>query len=191
MNKLEYLAFTVTMIFAVCWIGTCCHAAEASTTEVPAVIYLQEEKTIEEVPTEIFAEPQWVVVCTNNDVAKIHEIEAEQYRWFKEQPAEAIEEPEESNEDESSNTLYFGTMECTAYVWTGNPCADGVYPSVNYTAACNDPALWHKWIYIEGIGDLYVHDTGAMASNVIDIFVGSHEEAIQFGRQVREVYVYE
>lgn len=85
--------------------------------------------------------------------------------------------------------LYFGQMECTAYIATGNPCADGVYPTVGYTVACNDPALWHKHIAIEGMGEFYVHDTGGMASNVLDIFVGSYDEAINFGRQVRNVYV--
>ena len=85
--------------------------------------------------------------------------------------------------------LYFGQMECTAYIATGNPCADGVYPTVGYTVACNDPALWHKHIAIEGMGEFYVHDTGGMASNVLDIFVGSYDEAINFGRQVRNVYI--
>lgn len=84
---------------------------------------------------------------------------------------------------------YVGTYELTAYVETGNPCADGIYPSVGYTAACNDPALWHKWIHINGYGDFYVHDTGGMSSNVIDLFVGSYDEAIQFGRREAEVSI--
>lgn len=86
---------------------------------------------------------------------------------------------------------YAGTYELTAYIETGNPCADGEYPQTGHTAACNDPALWHKWIEIEGYGAYYVHDTGGMASNVIDIFVGSYDEAIQFGRRNAEVYIIE
>lgn len=86
---------------------------------------------------------------------------------------------------------YFGNMELTAYIATGNPCADGVYPKTNHTAACNNPALWHKWVYIEGIGNYYIHDTGGMASNVIDIYMGSYGEAIQFGRRKGEVYIIE
>ena len=91
--------------------------------------------------------------------------------------------------DEDVNYTYAGVYELTAYVATGNPCADGVYPSVGYTVACNDPALWHKWIYIEGYGNYYVHDTGGMASNVIDVFVGSYDEAINFGRRSATVYI--
>ena len=86
---------------------------------------------------------------------------------------------------------YIGCMELTAYIATGNPCADGVYPQTGYTAASNNPNLWHKWIHIEGYGDYYIHDRGGMPSNVIDIYVGSYGEAIQFGRRIAEVYIKE
>lgn len=101
---------------------------------------------------------------------------------------EVTEEESETVTSESGMT-YYGDFELTAYIETGNPCADGVYPSVGYTVACNDPNLWHKWIHIEGYGDYYVHDTGGMASNVIDIFVGSYDEAIQFGRRYASVSI--
>lgn len=86
---------------------------------------------------------------------------------------------------------YYSNMELTAYVWTGNPCADGVYPAEGYTAACNDPNLWHKWVYIDGVGLRYIHDTGGMASNVIDIYVKDIDVATQFGRQAADVYIIE
>lgn len=98
-------------------------------------------------------------------------------------PADAEEaEPEPEKQ-------YAGYYELTAYIETGNPCADGVYPTTGYTAASNDPTLWHKWIFIEGYGTYYVHDTGGMANNVIDLFVGSYDEAIQFGRREANVYI--
>ena len=84
-----------------------------------------------------------------------------------------------------------GTYELTAYIATGSPCADGAMPSVGYTVASNDPRLWHKTIEIEGYGRYYVHDTGGMASNVLDVFVGSYAEAIQFGRRTAKVYIVE
>ena len=86
---------------------------------------------------------------------------------------------------------YYSTMELTAYVWTGNPCADGVYPAEGFTAACNDPALWHKWVYIDGVGLRYIHDTGGMASNVIDVYVGDYDSAVLFGRWSSRVYIEE
>ncbi len=93
-----------------------------------------------------------------------------------------------TDEQPSAGTAV-GTFELTAYCATGNPCADGVYPTVGHTAACNDSRLWHHWIYIEGYGTYYVHDTGGMASNVIDIFMGSYNECIQFGRRSAKVYI--
>lgn len=92
-------------------------------------------------------------------------------------------------EEEQQTGSYVGTFELTAYCATGNPCADGVYPSTGYTAACNDSRLWHHWILIEGYGTYYVHDTGGMASNVVDIFMGSYNECIQFGRRSANVYI--
>lgn len=107
--------------------------------------------------------------------------------------AEAAEEAtEEATEEEpEQKKTYFKDFSLTAYIATGNPCADGVYPQTGHTAACNDPALWHKWIEVEGYGVFYVHDTGGMSSNVIDIFVGSYDEAIQFGRRSAGVYIIE
>lgn len=99
-------------------------------------------------------------------------------------PSEIVEMYEELDQNE-----YYGDFELTAYIATGNPCADGVYPEVNYTVACNDPALWHRWIKIDGYGEFYVHDTGGMPSNVIDIFMASYDEAIEFGRRKAKVYI--
>ena len=85
---------------------------------------------------------------------------------------------------------FYTTATLTAYCWTGNPCADGVYPSVGYTVACNDPNLWHRWIYIEGLGTYFVHDTGGMPSyNIIDVYMGNYDSCINFGCQSANVYV--
>ena len=103
--------------------------------------------------------------------------------------AKQLEEEEKENEVQYNDQSYYGYFELTAYTWTGNPCADGVYPSSGYTCACNDPGLWHHWIYIEGYGTLYVHDTGGMASNVIDIYMDSYDACIQFGRRTANIYI--
>ena len=85
---------------------------------------------------------------------------------------------------------YLGSYELTAYMWTGNPCADGVYPECGYTVACNDPSLWHRWIYIEGYGNYYVHDVGGMPSyNIIDVYLGDYDSCVQFGRRSANVYL--
>ena len=124
-----------------------------------------------------------------NDLAgHVEELKLE--KEVKEVELHQEEEPveEEVIEPEQTSTVV-GTYELTAYIATGNPCADGAYPQVGYTAACNDPNLWHKWVHIDGYGDYFIHDTGGMASNVIDIFVSSYDEAIQFGRRTATVSI--
>ena len=101
-----------------------------------------------------------------------------------------VEEAEAEKEEQVSNSgSYYGCLELTAYTWTGNPCADGVYPSSGYTVACNNSDLWHHWIYIEGYGNYYVHDTGGMGYGVIDIYMDSYDSCIQFGRRSANIYV--
>lgn len=93
------------------------------------------------------------------------------------------------NEPPSGDGYYMGTYELTAYEWTGNPCADGNYPEVGITAASNDPALWGHYVHIEGYGDYLIHDTGGMANNVIDIYMGDVDTCYEFGRQAGDVYI--
>lgn len=106
-----------------------------------------------------------------------------------EEPTENTTEVTTEEPTTESAYTYVGTFQLTAYTATGNPCADGVYPQVGYTVACNDKRLWHKWIYIEGYGTYYCHDRGGMANNVIDIFMKDRQTCINFGRQSANVYI--
>lgn len=127
----------------------------------------------------------------NDDLSKLYDVLNEDVELEVYVPE--YEEPEEQpeNDIQTAEGIYYSTYELTAYIATGDPCADGIYPEVGFTAASNDPNLWHKWIYIEGLGRRYVHDTGAMDSNVIDIFTDTYENAILFGRQVANIYIIE
>lgn len=98
-----------------------------------------------------------------------------------------VVDPEPTTEETTG--VYAGYFTLTAYEWTGSPCADGVYPQVGYTVACNNPELWHHWVYIEGYGTYYVHDTGAMGYGVIDIYKETYDACIQFGVQGANVYI--
>lgn len=102
-----------------------------------------------------------------------------------------VEPIEEVTEVQNENGYtYLGYYELTAYCPTGNPCANGNYPTVGYTVACNSLALGTR-IYIEGYGEYVVEDTGGMGGGVIDIFMGTYDECIQFGRQGANVYIVE
>lgn len=109
-------------------------------------------------------------------------------------PSQAIEEKQkglEYIEEHSPKMYYFGNMATTGYLATGNTCADGNYPVAGWTVACNDRRLWHKTIYIEGVGTRYVHDTGGMPMSVLDVFVGSLSEAYSITSGSRAVYIVE
>lgn len=104
------------------------------------------------------------------------------------QPEPTAEVAEETTV--GSGDGYLGNYELTAYTWTGNPCASGVYPEDGITVASNTIPLGTK-IYIEGIGERTVQDTGGMSGGIIDIYMDNYNDCIQFGRQSAEVYILE
>lgn len=77
--------------------------------------------------------------------------------------------------------------ELTAYTHTGNPMANGEYPYVGAVAS-NDYALG-TILNINGYNYVVADRMAPGIHGVIDIFMDSYEEAIQFGRQHGEVYV--
>jgi len=85
---------------------------------------------------------------------------------------------------------YLGTFEMTAYEWTGNPCANGNYPEVGYTVACNSLPLGTV-VYIEGVGYRVVEDRGAdwHASNWMDLYLGDVSACYEWGIRSVEVYI--
>lgn len=83
---------------------------------------------------------------------------------------------------------YLGIYELTAYAATGNPCANGNYPTCGYTVASNSIPMGSR-IYIEGYGEYVVEDCGAMSDNVIDVYMGDYDTCIQFGRRSAKVYL--
>lgn len=102
---------------------------------------------------------------------------------------EVYEEPVEEPIQESTGMSYLGTYYITGYVATGNPCSNGNYPTAGYTVASNTIPMGTT-IWIDGLGTRVVEDTGGMAGNVIDVFVGSVDEAYAITGNY-EVYIYE
>ena len=105
--------------------------------------------------------------------------------------AEEVIEPEEIAEESPEEELeYLGTFEMTAYEWTGNPCANGNYPTVGYTVACNSLPLGTE-VYIEGIGYRVVEDRGAEwhGSNWMDLYLGDVDSCYEWGVRSVDVYI--
>ena len=82
-----------------------------------------------------------------------------------------------------------GTWRVTAYAWTGNPCANGNYPTTGYTVACNSLPFGTQ-IYIEDIGIRVVEDRGPawLGSEWCDLYLGDYNSCVQWGNQYRRVY---
>ena len=104
---------------------------------------------------------------------------------------EEVIEPEEIAEESPEEELeYLGTFEMTAYEWTGNPCANGNYPEVGYTVACNSLPLGTQ-VYIEGVGYRVVEDRGAEwhSDYWMDLYLGDVDACYEWGVRSVEVYV--
>lgn len=69
--------------------------------------------------------------------------------------------------------------EITAYTHTGNPMANGEYPHVGAIAS-NDHPIGTK---IKINGKVYTVKDRVGCDGVIDIFMDTHHEAIQWGRR--------
>lgn len=104
------------------------------------------------------------------------------------QKATAPSQSVASAENTPEGMTYLGDYQLTAYEWTGNPCANGNYPTEGYTIASNTLPIGTR-VYIEGIGERTVEDTGGMPGNVIDIYMGDPGTCVQFGRQSGAVYI--
>lgn len=84
-------------------------------------------------------------------------------------------EPTTPVESSSVEGGYLGSFKCTGYVATGNTCANGNYPTSGYTIASNSLPMGTR-VYIEGIGERVVEDTGGMDVGTLDIFCNSVDE---------------
>lgn len=78
-------------------------------------------------------------------------------------------------------------MEVTAYTHTGGVMANGEYPYVG--AVASDDLPLGTTVIINGSSYVVADRFGGGYSDMIDIFVDTEEEAIQFGRQYLDVTV--
>ena len=154
---------------------------EISLVEEEALVQSVEEVVVEEIIVE-------------EELITSHDSEPFSYEYeedyFEEEVIDEYEYYEESQIEESyePGLSYLGTYEITAYEWTGNPCANGCYPTEGYTVACNDLPLGTE-VYIEGVGYRVVEDTGGGGSGWMDLYLGDVSSCYAWGRQYREVYL--
>lgn len=81
-------------------------------------------------------------------------------------------------------------VEATAYTYTGNPTATGVWPREGLIAV--DPRVipLGTEVYVEGYGYAIAADTGgAIKGNIIDVFFPSLQTCIQWGRRPVTIHI--
>lgn len=142
--------------------------------------------TTETITTEATTEPSTVSMSL-----KYENIVPENAQESREELSESVVEQlttESSKSILEPSRTYLGIYELTAYAATGNPCANGNYPTCGYTVASNSIPMGNR-IYIEGYGEYVVEDCGAMPDNVIDVYMGDYDTCIQFGRRSAKVYL--
>lgn len=101
--------------------------------------------------------------------------------------------PQESKP--AQNTIPEGSVKqvlnCTAYTATGNATASGVMPRANHTIAAWGGLPFGTKVYIPALQTTFtVEDRGgAVTEGIIDIYMDSYNDCIQFGRQNLEAYI--
>ena len=107
-----------------------------------------------------------------------------------------IEQPVQADEIQQSLT-YKGVYKITAYCPCVKCCGktDGITASgekavEGVTVAMDKSIPFGTKVYIDGVGERIVQDRGgAIKGNRIDLYFDSHQEALNFGRQTKEVTI--
>lgn len=84
---------------------------------------------------------------------------------------------------------FLGDWRITAYAETGYPCANGNYPTKDYTIACNSLDFGTQ-VYIDGVGIRTVEDRGPqwLGNEWCDLYLGEYTDCVQWGDQTRKVW---
>lgn len=96
-------------------------------------------------------------------------------------------------QQDATQQSYLGTYKLTAYCncsaccgqWSGGPTASGTYPVAGRTIASDLP--FGTQVSING--HIYTVEDRGVGGNHIDIYFGSHAEAVAFGMQYVDVYL--
>ena len=83
-----------------------------------------------------------------------------------------------------------GTWRVTAYAYTGSACANDEMPETGRTIAHNSLPFGTK-VYIEDIGVREVMDRGPayLGTEWCDLYLGNTSECVQWGDQMRKVWL--
>ncbi|MCH1984424.1 hypothetical protein MCG98_17875 [Ruminococcus sp. OA3] len=171
-------------------------AAEKAAAEKAAQVTEQEEQQADREDTsaeESSEEPEYT--DTENETSSQSEISEEASQ---EEPEQVEEEPESTETSSSSNSSsqgsYLGSFKLTAYCscskccgqWSGGSTASGTTPTAGRTVAMGGIPFGTKLMIN---GQVYTVEDRGTAYGHVDIFMGSHQQALNFGMQYADVYI--
>lgn len=83
------------------------------------------------------------------------------------------------------------TVSATAYTATGNATASGTMPQAGRTIAAGSGLPLGTRVYIPAFGGVYVVEDrgGAVGNGIIDIYMNTQDECVQWGRQDVEIFL--
>lgn len=85
-------------------------------------------------------------------------------------------------------TAYCSCVKCCGK--SNGITASGIKAVEGVTVAMNKSIPFGTKVYIDGVGERIVQDRGgAINGNRIDLYFDSHQEALNFGRQIKEVTI--
>ena len=133
----------------------------------------------------------------NNEQILDQEIETEENEEDNEtEKLIKITETKETEIEEENKLVSLGTFKLTAYCPCTKCCgkddgitASGTIATQGRTIACNSLPAGTEVVIKEQT--YIVEDTGNLGDKTIDIFFDSHQEALIFGKQYEEVFIYD
>ena len=169
---------------------TISNQSEIVEKKVEPFVSSKSTKTMDIAPAEVkpVENVETVDVATTEEVTT--EIQQEE-TYTDIETGEAMETPACELEEQSMQLLgaytitYYCSCESCNGGWSGTASGEALTPG--YTVAMSDVPLGTT-VYIEGIGYRCVADCG-VGSGVVDVLVGSHEEALALGTTTANVYV--
>lgn len=178
MNKNKIMIAIIAILIVVASCSTICYFAcgcgESNTSSTVDEVAIATE---DEITTTTITEP---ITTISTEPTTQPEVEI------------TVEENDEEDSYEYDNSIEYGMFELTAYCncysccgeWSGGPTATGVMPQAGRTIAV-DPNVIPYGTKVLINGNVYVAEDcgGAIVGNRIDVYFGSHSEALDFGRQ--------
>ena len=90
-----------------------------------------------------------------------------------------------------SLNYYEDWYEITAYTHTGERTASDVYPYIGSCAVDNSMHRFGTKFYVPGYGYAIAEDTGGMIQGkILDVFMDTEAECIQWGRRYIKIKIY-